>query len=103
MDGGIFLPQQRPPHLAQAGPAWIQAALDVLTVFFNRVGLHTNVNKTVGMVFQTCYIAGGNSGAADERHGPILLGAAAADSSVYRVQVGVGIGVADSPSPIPAW
>ena len=37
-------------------PAWLQAALDVLTVLLDRIGLHNNVNKTVGMVRQTYYI-----------------------------------------------
>ena len=34
--------------------ARLQAALDVLTVLFDRVGLRTNVTKTMWMVCQTC-------------------------------------------------
>ena len=47
--------------LASPGPARIQAALDVLTVLLDRVGLLTNVKKMVGMVCQTCYIVIGQS------------------------------------------
>ena len=36
--------------LAPPIPPWIQAALDILTGIFDRVGLHTNLDKTVGMV-----------------------------------------------------
>ena len=50
--------------LTSPRPAHLQDALDVLTEMFDRVGLQTNVNKTVGMVCQTCYMAGGHSGAA---------------------------------------
>ena len=32
-------------------PARIQAALDVMTGLFDRVGLQTNVDKTVGIVY----------------------------------------------------
>ena len=42
-------------------PAWLQAALDVLTGLFFRVALHTNGEKMVGMLFQICYIVGGHS------------------------------------------
>ena len=37
-------------------PAWLQAALYVLTVLVDRIGLQNNVNKTVGVVRQTYYI-----------------------------------------------
>ena len=50
------------PRLAR-----LQAPLDVLTGFFDRVGLHTNVNKTVGTVCRTCYIVDGHSEAAYTR------------------------------------
>ena len=36
--------------LTSPRPARLQAALDVLMGLFNRVGLQTNLNKTVGMV-----------------------------------------------------
>ena len=38
--------------IASPSLARIQAALDVLTGLFNRLGLQTNVNKMVGMVCQ---------------------------------------------------
>ena len=41
-------------------PSRLQAALDVLMGLFDRVGLHTNVDKMVGMVCQTCYIVSGH-------------------------------------------
>ena len=34
--------------------ARFQAALDVLMGLFDMVGLRTNINKTVGMIFQSC-------------------------------------------------
>ena len=37
----------------------LQAALDVLPGIFDRVGIRTNVTKTVGMVCKTCRMAGG--------------------------------------------
>ena len=42
-------------HLALPGPSHIQAALYVLTVLFIRLVLHTNVDKTVGMIYYPCY------------------------------------------------
>ena len=38
-------------HLALPGPYHIEAALYVLTGLFNMVVLHTNVDKTVGMIY----------------------------------------------------
>ena len=32
-------------------PRWLQSAFNTLVGLFDRVGLHTNVRKTVGMVF----------------------------------------------------
>ena len=45
-DGLVALPR----------PSRIQAALYFLRGLFDRVGLHTNVNKIIGMVCQPCYI-----------------------------------------------
>ena len=39
-------------------PGWIQLVLNVLTEIFERVGLRTNVQKTVGMVCRTYRAAG---------------------------------------------
>ena len=38
--------------VASANTGWIQTVSDTLTWIFNRVGLRTNVRKTVGMVCQ---------------------------------------------------
>ena len=35
-------------------PAWIQGAFNALVAIFDRVGLLTNVSKTVSMVCQPC-------------------------------------------------
>ena len=56
-DGLLALPQT----------AQLQAALDVLTGLFDRYGLHTNVNKMVGIVFETYHMASGNSETAYDR------------------------------------
>ena len=47
--------------IASPSPNRLQAVLDVLTGLSVRVGLQTNVDKTVGMVYQPCYIIGGHS------------------------------------------
>ena len=36
--------------VASTDPGWIQLAFDMLTGIFDRVGLRTNVRKTMGMV-----------------------------------------------------
>ena len=41
VDGGM---------VAYTDPAWIQGVLDTTTGFFNRVGIHTNAGKTVGII-----------------------------------------------------
>ena len=45
-------------------PALLQAALYVLAGLFNCLDLQTNINKTVGMVFQPFQILDGHSEAA---------------------------------------
>ena len=47
--------------LSLTRPDWIQAALDVLAGMFDRVVLQNNVDKTVRMLCQPCYIVGENS------------------------------------------
>ena len=39
--------------VAFSDPHWIQGAFNTLVVLFDRVGLHTNVGKTVGMVYRS--------------------------------------------------
>ena len=36
--------------VAYTDPGWLQLVFDMLTGLFDRVGLHTNVRKTMGMV-----------------------------------------------------
>ena len=48
-DGGL---------LASPRPVRIQETMDVLTGLFDRVGMRTNVDKTVGMVCQPCHTSG---------------------------------------------
>ena len=43
--------------VASTDPVWLQLAFDFLTGLFDRVGLRTNVCKTVGMVFRPCQAA----------------------------------------------
>ena len=52
--------------LASPRPARTQAVMYVLTGMLDRMGLQTNVNKTVGMRCQPCYIADGHLEAAYE-------------------------------------
>ena len=44
--------------VASSDPGWLQGAFNTLIGLFDRVGLHTNFGKTVGMVFHPCQAAG---------------------------------------------
>ena len=44
--------------VASSDPAWLQGAFNALVGLFDRVGLQTNVRKTVGMVCHPCQAAG---------------------------------------------
>ena len=44
--------------VASSDPVWMQGAFNALVVLFDRVGLQTNVRKTVGMVCHPCQAAG---------------------------------------------
>ena len=44
--------------VASSDPRWLQSAFDILVVLFDRVGLKTNVRKTVGMSLRPCQAAG---------------------------------------------
>ena len=46
--------------IALSDPRWLQGAFNILVGLFDRVGLRTNVGKTVGMVCRPCQ-AGGES------------------------------------------
>ena len=50
--------------LASPQPAHLQAVLNVLMGMFDRFGIYTNVNNTVGMVCYPCHMDGGHSEAA---------------------------------------
>ena len=41
-------------------PEWLQGAFSALVAIFNRVGLQTNVDKTVSMACQPCRAGSGN-------------------------------------------
>ena len=43
--------------VASSDPQWLQGAFSTLVGMFNRVGLRTNVGKTVGMVCLQCQVA----------------------------------------------
>ena len=44
--------------VASSDPRWLQGAFSTLVVLFYRLGLRTNVGKTVGMVCRPCQAAG---------------------------------------------
>ena len=44
--------------VTSSDPAWIQGAFNALVGLFDRMGLHKNVGKTVGMVCHPCQAAG---------------------------------------------
>ena len=50
--------------VASSDPRWLQVAFDTLVGLFYRVGLRTNVRKTVGMFCHPCQAAGNLSEAA---------------------------------------
>ena len=50
--------------VASSDPCWLQGAFFTLVGLFYRVGLQTNVGKTVGMVCYPCQAAGNLSEAA---------------------------------------
>ena len=46
--------------VALSDPTWIQGAFNALVAIFDRVGLLTNVGKTVSMVCHPCQTGAGN-------------------------------------------
>ena len=50
--------------VASSDPGWMQGAFDTLVGIFDRVGLRTNIRKTVRMVCRSCQAAGSQSEAA---------------------------------------
>ena len=93
-DGLLALPQT--DHL--------QSALDVLTGLFGRYGLHTNVNKMVGIVFETYDMAIGNSETAYDRImmevGPFFFGTATGAGLLSGLRGIFGGGISGGTPPI---
>ena len=46
--------------VVSSDPAWLQGVFSALVAIFDRVGLLTNVNKTVSMACQPCQAGSGN-------------------------------------------
>ena len=46
--------------VVSSDPAWLQGAFSALVAIFDRVGLRTNVGKTVSMACHPCRAGGGN-------------------------------------------
>ena len=53
-------------------PAWLQGAFNALLDIFDRLGLLTNVGKTVSMVYHPCWAGAGNR--TEEAYGRRLTG-----------------------------
>ena len=53
--------------VALSDPHWLQGAFSTLAGLFDRMGLHNNVGKTIGMVCRPCQAAGTQSEAAYRR------------------------------------
>ena len=53
-------------------PAWLQGVLNALVAIFDRVGLLTNVRKTVSMFCHPCWAGDGNR--TEEAYGQSLTG-----------------------------
>ena len=54
--------------VVSSDPAWLQGAFNALVAISDRVGLLTNVGKTVSMVYHPCLVGTGN------RRGPPFVG-----------------------------
>ena len=52
VDGAISVFNVENGMVASTNPVWLQTAFDTLMGLFDRVGLRTNIRKTVGMVCQ---------------------------------------------------
>ena len=58
--------------VVSSDPVWLQGAFNALVAIFDRVGLLTNVEKTVSMVCQPCWGGGGNR--TEEAYGQRITG-----------------------------
>ena len=46
--------------VVSSDPTWLQGAISALVAIFDRVGMRTNVNKTVRMACHPCWAGSGN-------------------------------------------
>ena len=46
--------------VVSSDPAWLQGAFSALVAIFDRVGLMTNIGKTVSIVYHPCQAGAGN-------------------------------------------
>ena len=58
--------------VASLDPQWLQGDFSTLVGLFNRVGLKTNVSKTVGIVCRPCQATGTQS---EMKYGSTITGA----------------------------
>ena len=58
--------------VVSSDPAWLLGAFNALVAIFDRVGLLTNVGKTVSMVCHPCRAGGGNQ--TEEAYGRRITG-----------------------------
>ena len=63
--------------VASTNPVWLQTVFEMLMGIFERVGLQTNIQKTVGIVFQRCRAVGVR---ADEAYKHRMMG----EGQVYQ-------------------
>ena len=57
--------------IASSDPQWLQWAFTQLVGLFDRVGLNTNINKTISMTCRPCTAAGNRS---EEAYGRLMTG-----------------------------
>ena len=73
--------------VASSDPQWLQGALNTLVGLFDRVGMQTNVGKTVGIVCHPCQAAGNLSKVA---YGRRVTGEGPTYRERLKVQVSYG-------------
>ena len=74
--------------VVSSDPTWIQGAFTALVAIFDRVGLMTNVGKTVSMVFQPCQAGAGNR--TEEAYGRRITGEGRSYAERQRERVACG-------------
>ena len=81
-------------------PGWLQLAFDTLKGVFDRVGLQTNVHKTVGVVCRPCRPA--RVRVDNQRGRAELKGETSGTGAINGVREGGGKGVTSGAPPNPA-